>query len=467
MFGFTNECLIKKELILTLDRQKESISSQELTQEVGHVNSQTTLKYLLDIQKNIEATYAPESLQLEISRRVGVRLFRQNTNFDRLFEVIYQENLVYAIMSELLEYRQFATDIFCTEHKISLSGLRRRINAINESLAPYDVSLSVGKKVKIRGEEARIRLIFFSFFYTIDHGVQDVPFIQSEVVVKKARQLCYYLGIEPKEATIDLLALWLHINEKAIKLNQLLDEKVRNELFKTKKVKPTFLNLFEAKDWHYFLKILNGLDFISLAEIENFQAEHENKFTADTASWIDLFEKHFAGLEIVQKESLVKMMYKNALLDDILPLAGELFSGFIPVNEQELTARYPQFMTHFSDFWREYCQKTPRMANDFVEKRSLLFCFLFASDQEFLPVLSVCLLSNLMLVQQAQIKRHLSQQLKNTVALSFVELPSLAELVLETSDYSKDEGPGDHVTISPILSYHDIDSITKAVKFLK
>ena len=59
MFGFSKDCTIKKEMILDLDNQEESVPSQVLTQNIGSVTNQTIRKYLQEIKSNIDNLYTP------------------------------------------------------------------------------------------------------------------------------------------------------------------------------------------------------------------------------------------------------------------------------------------------------------------------------------------------------------------------------------------------------------------------
>lgn len=468
MFGFSQEYETKKNILFYLDKQEESIPSQEMTEAVGNVTNQTIRKYLLEIREDMSKLYPSDRMRLEINRRSGIQLIRQNTNFDRLIEEIYKDSIIYDIFRQLVEKRHFETQPFCEEHGISLSNLRRKVKDISGSLKSEKVHLSIGRQVRIAGDEASIRLIFFSFYYAIHRGITSIDFIDSREVLEQGAKICRYLYLEPTSTRIDLLALWLFINQKAIQNNHLLGKNTVVKEFETKIMVPSFLEAFEKEDWHFFLAILQGLELIVMDETENFEAEHDNKFSEATHCWIELFENQFMALDIVSKENLTKMMYKSVVLDSVWPLAGELYTFFISVDEAELQELYPTFMSTFDQFWTDFTRKHPEMDNLFMRKRSLLYSFKFISDSQLIPTFSVYLYSNLPVIKQDQIKRYLVNRLKNEADLVFVDKVKSADLIFQTEDNAKlTNDPSHLVTLSREVTHQDVAAIKRVIKTLE
>ncbi len=461
MFGFSNEYKLKKEIILYLDNQVESVPSQVITEAIGSVTSQTIRKYLLEIKEKIEATYAPENLRLEINRRSGIQLLRQNANFDLLFETIFKESLTYAIFVLLIENRSFDSEEFCATYHISLSNLRRKVKDINRAVKPYDIYLTVGRKVTIYGDESSVRMLFFSFLYDIHHGISTTDLADSATFLKLAEKLCQYLYIEPTPAVLDSLGLWIYINERAIDTAHFLELGVATNQFKIKIACPEFLNKFADRDWQYFLGILISLDFMELSETDNFQAEHENRFSKATTHWIDLFEENFVELTMAQKELVTKTMYQNVLLDDTFCLAGNLITVFESLNSEEMRRLYPAFMNLFDKFWDDFGKVAPEASNEFIKNRSLLLVFKFVPNELLFRQVSVCLLSNLTLLKQDQIKRHLKNQLKNRADLTFVGHSKVADLILLTEAHPEAEKG---IILSSTLSEQDIRTVEQALR---
>lgn len=468
MFGFSKDCTIKKEMILDLDNQEESVPSQVLTQNIGSVTNQTIRKYLQEIKSNIDNLYTPEELRIEINRRSGIRLFRQNANFDRLFAAIYEENIIYEIFRYLLNERTFESKMFCEKFQISLSNLRRKIQDINDAIAIYDLYLTVGKKVTLYGNESSIRLLFFSFYYVIHHGIRTISFVDSQENLQQAEKICHYLAIEPSQTRIDLLALWLFINQKSIENQKPLALGVVTNQFKTQITCPNFLENFEEPDWHFYLAILEALEFISLKENDNFQAEHENKFSEATRHWIASYEEHVAELTIAQKEQVTKMMYHLSLLDEVLVLEGDVYTSFEVINEEKWRTSYPNFASRFAKFWSDFSKAAPEESRDFVKAKSLLLCFDLIPEELLYQKVSLCLLSNASLNKQTQIKRHLKNQLQNKAALTFVERPKAADLVIQTEDITgKKVKDSNQVILSTVLSRQDILTVAKALEVVR
>ena len=134
MFGLSKEMLLKRQIMLFLDKQTESVPSQAVTNDVQSVTNQTIRKYLQELQVSIEKLYSSEKMELQINRRSGIELIRRDTNFDALFEEILSQDIIYAVFQKLILSRSFFTKPFCEEQDVSLSKLRRKINNLNHFL---------------------------------------------------------------------------------------------------------------------------------------------------------------------------------------------------------------------------------------------------------------------------------------------------------------------------------------------
>lgn len=164
MFGFSKESRLKRELLLFLDQQEEYVTSETIALSLQKGTSQTVRKVLKELSLTISSLYKQEQLNLQISTKYGIGLFRYGTNFQNIFEIIYTEELVYDVFRQLILNRSFLTEDFCKTHQISVSKLRRLISRINAFLKPYDCFIKIGKKVSIVGKESQIRLLFFYVF---------------------------------------------------------------------------------------------------------------------------------------------------------------------------------------------------------------------------------------------------------------------------------------------------------------
>lgn len=164
MFGFSKESRLKRELLLFLDQQEEYVTSETIALSLQKGTSQTVRKVLNELSLTISSLYKQEQLNLQISTKYGIGLFRYGTNFQNIFEIIYTEELVYDVFRQLILNRSFLTEDFCKTHQISVSKLRRLISRINAFLKPYDCFIKIGKKVSIVGKESQIRLLFLCFY---------------------------------------------------------------------------------------------------------------------------------------------------------------------------------------------------------------------------------------------------------------------------------------------------------------
>lgn len=132
MFGFSKEVTIKKEIILFLDDQEKAITNDEIAKQIQTVKSSTIRRHLKDLEKAIGTLYPPEQANLQICHRQGIQLFRQSDELEQVLEELYKNDTVYDVYKYLLLYGIYSSDLFCKEHDISLSTLRRIVNRMNE-----------------------------------------------------------------------------------------------------------------------------------------------------------------------------------------------------------------------------------------------------------------------------------------------------------------------------------------------
>ena len=142
MFGFSKEAQLKKEILYYLDRQTDFVSSQEIAAEIGNITSQTILKYIKELEISLTEKYEPTEMSLRVNKRFGIRLYRYNTNFNRILEVLLVESPVYEIFKALLQHRQVVTLVLCDKLEISLSNLKRIIKRVKYSFCLFFIFLS-------------------------------------------------------------------------------------------------------------------------------------------------------------------------------------------------------------------------------------------------------------------------------------------------------------------------------------
>lgn len=253
MFGLPKSILRKLQMLYFLDEQ-ESYTQSRLIAEQINVQNQTVLKYCRELNEKCVQLFPEKELWIDTTTRYGIRLQRENTNFDRLISDLLIETLTYALFSQLIYQRQFSVTEFCERHQVSLSKVRRMVSRINDDIHKYDLHISVSHNVKIVGQEKNIRGFFLLFLVYVGFSQQLIFSLDHAVTYRQiANQLAMRLKIEPNEYALNLLASWYCINELAINNNYHLEvEGTRNA--------PSELKNWSAADWKFFVDMLTNFE---------------------------------------------------------------------------------------------------------------------------------------------------------------------------------------------------------------
>jgi len=465
MFGLSKEMLLKRQIMLFLDKQTESVPSQAVTNDVQSVTNQTIRKYLQELQVSIEKLYSSEKMELQINRRSGIELIRRDTNFDALFEEILSQDIIYAVFQKLILSRSFFTKPFCEEQDVSLSKLRRKINNLNHFLNPFGLYVTVGKKVTMNGEESHIRFLFFSFLYFIHRRLTSIPWVNEKKYLDLAEQVCYLLYIEPRCSKVEMIGLWLFVNMQAHKENRLLETLSLQEYFLIEIPRPNFLTSFEDEDWQFFIAVLYATDLIDIDPNINFDRIHHNDFSEATRDWIEEFECKFKDLSIQEKKEVTLMMYKCDLLNKIMPLNDTLGVVFNSVDSESIKQQYPIFGQTFDEFWTAFSEKNPLLVDTYIKSKSFMLALKLSPAKLLFTAIDFSLVSSLTLDDQERIKQQLTNYFYNKAKISFIHNPKKAEIIVTTEAFEdKEVFDGEMVVINPVLTQNDLNYLEETIE---
>lgn len=183
---FTKEIAGQLKLLMLLEQRDDWCSGAELAQASG-LNVNTVQKYLDHLQKIIQNF---SNVSLEKHRNYGALLNRKSDfPLQRLFSAVIRQSILAPFFEDLLLLGEVDIRIFCEEHFISTSTLRRNIHKLEKNLAPLGLWLTKGTMIRIIGPEHQIRYLFFQYLWTIYRGIKELPWEVEEQMFYPIEQL--------------------------------------------------------------------------------------------------------------------------------------------------------------------------------------------------------------------------------------------------------------------------------------
>lgn len=465
MFGFSKEAQLKKEILYYLDRQTDYVSSQEIASEIGHITSQTILKYIKELEISLAEKYEPTEMSLQVNKRFGIKLYRQNTNFNRILETLLMNSPVYEIFKVLLLHRQVETLALCDKLEISLSNLKRIIKRANHSIAKYDLRITIGTSIKIIGKESSIRSVFFLFFYHVHRSYSNIAWMNDVDYIIKAQKICSVLYLDKNPILIEITALWLYISQRSHSQGYELEPMNLAIYFNDSIIEINVTTEMELEEWYFFLMCLYALDILNLTFFMNFEKLNNNHYSNLAKVWIERYEEYFEPLTTEEQIWTRLSFQKSAILEKFHLINPELTSIFSPINYREIHDRYPSFTKKFECFFSEVAVVIEKENEAFFKRKSLELCLRFVSPEQMAMNVSVHLMTALSSEAANHMKRQLKNNFSNKINLNFTDELQAAELILTTEEFAEGVIPNDKevLVIRPVLSSQDLRFIEKHV----
>ncbi|MHC5269444.1 helix-turn-helix domain-containing protein [Enterococcus sp. LJL98] len=453
LLGLPKEGLLKKELVLFLDQQRQERTTEELTAQFAPLTGQTILKHLKELDEMIQTLYAPEQLTLSIQPRIGIRLYREKVNLNRLYEAIDCRSLTYAIYRDLFLHRAFLTDDFCEKMQVSFSTIRRLIKTINQEIQIYDVFIKVGKRVRITGDESQIRLLFFLFFYGVHRELSAIPWMEKEEAFAVANQVCEVFYEQPSQLKVDVLALWLAIHQQANRQG----EKMTQNPFSEKYPESILLNrTLSESTWNYLLLVMDALDLIPFEPRLTFESLYQNPFSQAVKSWLGLFERQIQRVSKQEKKDFYRQMYRLSVLNQLTRNQKDIDVIFRHLPERGPDS-FPYFQMKFDQTWQQFQSEQPEKSQQIDREFLRNWSYQVARDETLLPTIPCYWHSSLTNQTQKKLAKELQWRLKNEVNFCFTSDAQQAVLQLSTESQAKG------LPIATPLSEHDVEQVRQAV----
>lgn len=452
MFGFSKEVDFKHQIFLYLDQQRGSTTTEAIATELRVLTNQTTLKYLKEMQESLASLYSEEQLSLQIGKRFGVQLIREEANYQRFFEKIYSEEVVYVIYRRLLLERAFEAEVFCEQNAISLSTLRRLINRMNQALKPYQVFIRVGKDVSIIGDEARIRLLLFTVFYHVHRKISEIPWIEGAACLEMSQQICETYFDESTEERLEVLALWLFINLHS----ESLGKRITRELFDASYSILYTNDQCSPATWRYIFLVMYGLDFFDFQPILTYEALQQNTYSKTARDWLSLFEKHVRMLTKEEKEQFFIQVYQYALIERVID-APEVCDSVFHLTNPMMLQSFNYYAIVFEQLWQLFIAQQEQPEKSLSKERLKSWTFQFMSSKELLPSLRCAWRSNLPISAIKRLEKVLQWELMQVASLHFVADCEQADLILSTEPTTQG------IAIAEVPSEQDFTRLKKAI----
>ena len=422
---FTKEIYGQLQLLMLLEQKDSWCSGVELAQASG-LNVNTVQKYLDHLQELIKDF---SDVSLEKHRNYGAR-FNRKADFpmQRLFSEVICQSILTSFFEELLLQGEIDIQIFCEEHFVSKSTLRRNIRKLEKKLLPLGLSLTKGTTIRMIGPEHQIRYLFYQYLWTIYRGVKELPWEIEKQMFYPIEQLATLFEFEFTSVQRSQLGVLLFVFQCRTKIEPSYEGSLK-PAFEA----PSLFSHWQQDDWGMLLFFLQLLPlFFDLSKERSLviiPQKLQKEITEKNTAWLALFEETFDVLiedKACISDQLNQLFLFNRYLNEVHTLTGL----FPIVDEERLKKNAPGYMENFSAF----IEKLFAAIGSHNPKMTALFSLLLAntvvSYLSYRPSIKVFILSYLGQSFEAMQKELLIAGLGNDYRIEFVRSEEGADLTL-------------------------------------
>lgn len=156
--------MLHKRILVILDNQVDFISINHLAKLLKIPSVNSVKRSCDNLRQSITANFDDSQVELLMSKGKGIKLKRNSVNIRRIVEKLYEEEFFYSVFKYLYSKRSVSTTEFCLSNHVSESQLRRKIRYANQELNKYNVNISVGSRISVKGMSSRFEVGGFLFF---------------------------------------------------------------------------------------------------------------------------------------------------------------------------------------------------------------------------------------------------------------------------------------------------------------
>ncbi len=438
MYGLDTNTHLKIKIVSLLDETNSPLTSLEIQKKLGFGSQVTILNCCHEIKERMELIYPNKEVYLLISPSLGIQLFRHSSNLQYLYDDFYSSDLLYEIIEQLIQKRQFLTNEFCEKYGVSVSKLKRKVKEINQLVNHYQMHISVSAKVTIKAEEAQLRLFSYAFLYGIHRQFSRITWIKNKKLIwELSRKILSYLAVTPTEQSLELLSIWLYVQLNAMDQETRLTFNLRqNLLLRTLSIpeKPEFLSTWHQTDWQLLIAFIQTSDIFGYEkDFHPFPPEINSWFDQLTNDWFHFFEQYFVPLNEEEKKRALRL-HRYEFISRLFFKIDENFfhqQELIFTIQNENPTYFHQFERFFAAFTQKYSNQIPK--NNFRFQNQLLICLALCPFEKVRPQLTINLQSDLNYLLTNYLKEQIILNLKNSYSIVFIPQVKEADLVISTT----------------------------------
>ncbi|MBO1305946.1 helix-turn-helix domain-containing protein [Enterococcus sp. 669A] len=464
---------MKRKIIDTLDRRTRPFTYKELAEALQSSSVTTLQATCKELAELMEQLYPDHSCSLVIQKEnhgTTLTFLRSSDNLQVFYDYLYSSDLAYEILQTLLFERQTSTVLFCMDHGLSESSLKRKIKDINRELLDFDLRITCAKQLSLKGPEAKVRAFYYIFLRSVHRQFFTIPGMQNLATdYQLATKLTEYLGVSGDLTLVERFAYWVLITRLAISKGKKLqlsqaDLTVMDTLAFPEQ--PAFLLNWSTQDWNFLLTVV----YCSLSE--NFQLPLKTESSLEAPqqqSWIQLFQAYFRSLTPEEEQLIHTKLNQLAMTVHFFPLSSTFLTTLQAfVGLDELTEMYPLYLQRFEAFWQEWSSQLSRPELEMFRMFSLATCISIMPMDQLLPEIAVYVYSETSDSFKQYLRIKLNFYFSNRYALKFVEIPEAADLLIGTIPFYEDQcSPKQkQLIVRARVSQKDLDNIAECLREL-
>ncbi|EOH93570.1 helix-turn-helix domain-containing protein [Enterococcus pallens] len=468
IFGFDKNTLLKRKIVDALDQQSQPLTYKELV-DIVQTSSVGTLQVICqELADLMEQLYPDRSCSIAIQKEkqgTTLTLFRSSDNLQLFYDYLYSSDLASEILQTLLLKRKLSTVLFCINHGISESSLKRKVKDINREISDFDIRITCAKQLSLKGPESKVRAFYYIFLRSMHRQFFTIPNMTTlDTSYQLAEDIAKYLNVSGDLTLVERFAYWVLITQSALakgKILQLSKADLSRMNLLNYPEPPAFLVHWSTQDWNFLLTVV----YCSFSENFQLPIKPEQSVPAPALQdWVRLFQEYFRPLSVEEEQFIYRKLDQLTLTLHFFPLKSTFLATLQAfVGLDDLTEMYPLYLKRFATFWSEWSKQLSDPELEMFRMFSLSICISVMPMDKLLPEIAIYVYSENSDSFKQYLKVKLNFYYSNRYALKFVETPEEADLLLSTVPfYQKQPAPQQkHLIVRARISQKDLDNIEK------
>lgn len=460
--------MAKKDILDILIATDGYMTRNEIYLKLKQSNVETIQTICHEINYEYESLFGIGKQLIESNLREGFKFIGNLKYLHIYYEHILSNDLDYQLLTESY-FRCPDNDLFIERYAISMSTLRRRVQALNSYLQVFNLKITMKGNLKLEGPEYTRRMYVFLLMNYIHASVKNIKtMVNTNKYLDISKKLNRDLSLEIIDHRIESLALLIFMVDYAINMNYKITfpEVFKDIIADNNNVpdKPSYLSYWSMDEWKFFCLIVTTQDMFTSALIYDIH-EFRDHMLDNHSIWTYIYEQHFNTLTPSLKTFIELKTTQIYVSLEFINLDDDMLKRFF-IADYDYIKKHDTLTEVFENMWEEYILCPQSINNPYYKLQSYLLVRSLYSAHD----LKVSIKIFMRVVYGSIYSHHVQTKIKERFTpeyhIEFVDNSAEADLIIASRLHEKDND-FQTVYISEQFTSRDFNRIYDVLKYIK